>query len=563
MAHPPVASTDRTAHTRPVFAARLGNWSVVLGLVLVIALLRIVYLVWLCPYSLIEDEAHYWEWSRRLDWSYYSKGPGIAWSIAASVGIFGVSEWAVRLPVVLASAVAMLALAGLAGDVFRDVRTAFFTVACAALVPMYQVTSLLSTIDMPYAACWSVAAWSAWRALMRGSRGAWVTLGCALAVGFLFKYTIVLLVPGLLIFALTSRRDLSLARGWPGFALLSLTLAFVGVLPVLVWNSRSGWPTLHHLLGHLGVAGGDVAVTQGAGAGWRYRPMWTIEFVGTQLGIVGPALALAAWAYRRFRNASARIELPARAVGVLFLWLCAAPVLVFYLGVTLVAEAEGNWAMAGYTTLLCLAGAGVVAGMDEFHVRVAAWHTLPEPRPWSGLLRRKPDTFAHSAWHWTLIYGLFSGLGMLRVDLAALLPGIGPYVPVGRLVGAPLQANDAFSHAAALQRRTGLEPFYVAQHYGVASRLAFYLPNHPTVYCSSSRMNGRRTQYDFWPDTDLGDLNTLRGRPAIMVGAEIETWQKLFERVESLGRLDGDHKKGRPAFAGVGFRGFPARSPSK
>lgn len=69
-------------------------------------------------------------------------------------------------------------------------------------------------------------------------------------------------------------------------------------------------------------------------------------------------------------------------------------------------------------------------------------------------------------------------------------------------------------------------------------------------------MNGRKTQYDFWPDTDLDDMKTLAGRPAVMVGAEIETWQRLFERVESLGRLEGDHKKNRPAFAGVGYRGF-------
>jgi hypothetical protein len=26
-------------------------------------------------WPLASDEAHYWEWSRRLDWSYYSKAP--------------------------------------------------------------------------------------------------------------------------------------------------------------------------------------------------------------------------------------------------------------------------------------------------------------------------------------------------------------------------------------------------------------------------------------------------------------------------------------------------------
>ena len=51
-------------------------------LVVLVAAARLVYLKWLCPYNLVEDEAFYWEWSRRLEWSYYSKGPGVAWSIA-------------------------------------------------------------------------------------------------------------------------------------------------------------------------------------------------------------------------------------------------------------------------------------------------------------------------------------------------------------------------------------------------------------------------------------------------------------------------------------------------
>lgn len=34
-----------------------------------------------CPLDLSGDEAHYWDWSRQLDWSYYSKGPAVAYVI--------------------------------------------------------------------------------------------------------------------------------------------------------------------------------------------------------------------------------------------------------------------------------------------------------------------------------------------------------------------------------------------------------------------------------------------------------------------------------------------------
>ena len=51
--------------------------------------------------ELSPDEAHYWEWSRRLDWSYYSKGPFVAYLIALSTAIGGATELFVRLPAVL------------------------------------------------------------------------------------------------------------------------------------------------------------------------------------------------------------------------------------------------------------------------------------------------------------------------------------------------------------------------------------------------------------------------------------------------------------------------------
>ena len=46
--------------------------------------------VWLhCPLDLAPDEAHYWDWSRHLDWSYYSKGPLVAWLIRFSCEVVG------------------------------------------------------------------------------------------------------------------------------------------------------------------------------------------------------------------------------------------------------------------------------------------------------------------------------------------------------------------------------------------------------------------------------------------------------------------------------------------
>src|ERR1700681_3909440 len=59
------------------------------------ACLRLCYLAFYCPLDLAPDEAHYWDWSRQLDWSYYSKGPLVAWLIRAGTELAG--PWSERL----------------------------------------------------------------------------------------------------------------------------------------------------------------------------------------------------------------------------------------------------------------------------------------------------------------------------------------------------------------------------------------------------------------------------------------------------------------------------------
>src|SRR5260370_20672617 len=108
----------------------------------------------------------------------------------------------------------MVAVAGLARAATGDKRAGFYAAALTLLALAFQFGGMLMTIDVPYAACWALAAWAGWCALRRGSRWAWIGLGAALGIGLLFKYTILLLVPGILTWAIVHRRHLRLAPGW-------------------------------------------------------------------------------------------------------------------------------------------------------------------------------------------------------------------------------------------------------------------------------------------------------------------------------------------------------------
>src|SRR5438270_3609953 len=85
-------------------------------LILVAGGLHVAYFAYHCPLDLAPDEAHYWDWSRHLDWSYYSKGPLVAYLIRMSCWVAG--SWsqqltatdmlAVRLPAVVCGCLLLL-----------------------------------------------------------------------------------------------------------------------------------------------------------------------------------------------------------------------------------------------------------------------------------------------------------------------------------------------------------------------------------------------------------------------------------------------------------------------
>lgn len=537
-------------------------WRATLILIGLATLIRAIDTLGFSPYPLIEDEAHYWEWSRRLDWSYYSKGPGIALLIRLATEVFGTSEGGVRMVAVLSSGVTALAIAGLTKDLFRASalagRAAFFAAAVFMLTPMFQITSILATIDGPYLACWALAAWCARRATRRGSVWAWAGFGAAIAAGFLVKYTILLLVPGIALYVLLHRRTSRSVRARPLGPVLALMIASLGLLPVIIWNAQHDWDTFRHLLGHLGSAAGDQPTANTE----SWSPLWTLELIGIQVAglaaTTGMIIAAIGGALRHRGRSNPNWP------GQLFCMCAAAPILLFYLGVTFVTEAEGNWPIAGFITLISMAGYTLVNGLVIHRGRLAIWFDRPIPRPRAGLFRRRPETFRQLTWNGILAVGLVTGVLTLRPTwvVAVVEAATGKEINIGRLVSGEALALDAYKVGQRVEQETGEPVVYITQHYGRSSLLAFYIPGNPVVYSASAFTGGRRTQYDLWPETDLARVD-LQGRNAILLGATLGQWERYFERVEEIeGGLPGDHKF-RSAFIGYNCTGFAEQTPAE
>src|SRR5437762_3573881 len=176
------------SEARPQESSRSWLWTLlVFGLILGSAGLRVAYLAHDCPLDLAPDEAHYWDWSRHLDWSYYSKGPLVALLIRGSCALFG--PWseahtgslalAVRLPAVACGALLLVSLYVLTVQVLRRESLAFGVVALALTLPPVVAGGSLMTIDAPYTACWGWALVFGHAAVIRGRWWAWPLAGVA------------------------------------------------------------------------------------------------------------------------------------------------------------------------------------------------------------------------------------------------------------------------------------------------------------------------------------------------------------------------------------------------
>lgn len=238
-----------------------GLWAALLAL----AALRL----WLSARTgLGDDEAYYWHWATRLDWSYREHPPLVAWLIAAARLPAGPSladsPGVVRLPFVLSGLwAAVLAFRATEHDHPGAGTTAALLVS---VLPMFGIMAVFAAPDMPMLCGWLLAL----RGLQR-DRWSWVGLG--LGISLLGKLTGVLLGAGLVLWLL--RRGPGALRAWGPWGALGLALAMN--LPALGWAAEHGGGTFAYQL----VERHRHRISALVGAG---------QLVGSQLGLVGPAL---------------------------------------------------------------------------------------------------------------------------------------------------------------------------------------------------------------------------------------------------------------------------------
>jgi 4-amino-4-deoxy-L-arabinose transferase-like glycosyltransferase len=496
-----------------------------LGWLLVLTLLHL-WMIGSGRWPLSADEAHYWEWSRRLDWSYYSKGPMVAYLITAGTRLGTSTEFWVRLPAVLLGTATAAIAYTLARRTFPEERVGLLSLVLLSVLPLYAVGAVLMTIDVPFVFCWGLAWLCLSRVQKRQGELAWYAVGVAFGLGLLSKYTMVLLVPCVVLWLASSPRLRPWFRRQEPYVAAALGLLIFS--PVLVWNARHGWYSLRHVLIQAG--------------GRDERSFWATllggpEFFGSQVGVVSPFLfgllvVGVVWAWRE--------GLRRERDDLTLLVAASVPVFLFFQVWSFFSKVQANWAAPAYLTAVVAA-----AGWCQTWMR-------------TGVGRR-----SRRGLHRYLLATILLPAAILPVAFAPeLIEWTGLRVPPALdLVAKRLQGWPELGRAvgAAMAQGPGA-PFLVADHYQIASQLAFYVPGQPTVY--TANLGRRMNQYDVW-----GGWDQLSGRDGIVIlqgtGAPSGDLREAFRDLERLETVTRTHR-GRllqefTLYRGREFRGFPPR----
>ena len=436
--------------------AGLGLWVVALASLFALRLLMVAT----SADSLHVDEAQYWDWSRTLQWGYYSKPPAIAVLIAASDAVFGSAEIGVRALAMGCYPLTAVVLAALARDIVAGDEAgqarpdkgsghapaaAWWAAALFMASPIAGLLGMVATTDALLLLCWASALWALWQAVVRRRHRAWVGFAAACGVGLLDKYSMLALLPGAAVFV-WRRGD---RRAMAGL-LASGAAALLLWSPNLWWNAQAGWPTLRHTA--------DITLRQQDAGGAGAALASLAEFSLGQVLILAPLLLpWLAWCAGRGRRADAEWPGPAlpRAAACLLFWT-SLPMAAAGLLQAARSSAEVNWiAPVHLSVVLALAPwlARRGAARTRQAVRVLALQLVLVSAlgcaPW--LQRQFAPAHALPVWldAWARMRG-WSGA------FAELAPALQTQQSTGavRLIGA---SRGVMAHAAYHWRGRGLE----------------------------------------------------------------------------------------------------------
>lgn len=292
----PAVATARLGGAKPHSRFTSGP-----AIVLYLALAKLLlHLLTAARYGIFRDEMYYVACSEHMAWGYVDHPPMgvlIAW---VARHLFGDSPLGLRLLPALAGA----ALVWMAGQLAREMGGGRFAQALAALavipVPIYLILQHWLTMNAFEPLLWMVCLWCVVRAINRGEPRYWFWFGALTGIGLETKYTIAVLVFGVLVGALLSPERRFLKSRW---LWLGMLVGAIIALPNFVWQLQHDFPFLqlmHNIrMGNRDIVRGPLSflADQAAIMDPILLPLWVGGLLWFFFGREGRRYRLLGWTY--------------------------------------------------------------------------------------------------------------------------------------------------------------------------------------------------------------------------------------------------------------------------
>ncbi len=466
--------------------------------------------------DLIGDETYYWDWSRKLDWCYYSKPPMVAWLIRLFTELGGNSAAVVRLPTVFLGTI-FLAYFYATTKAIYNAQAAALALLILLATPINLIANFIMTIDAPLYCFWMISLYYLHKGLFKNNFQSWFWAGLASGAALLSKQVAVVIPLMLVGYLLTDKQRYSLFKRE---FLIYLAPIMVCMIPIILWNQNHDWVMYGHSKGHF-VTAEKLSLIK--------KLSQTFSVLLYQLLLITPIFAI----LLTINSFKLTLKLKKLSEQEQFLVWMGPVLLIGFIALNCLQKTQGNWPMPFYFTGIIL-----LSGQSQL-----------------GL------------WQKSIKYGLI--LGYLMVILTYALPVL---IKNFNLQNTAIDPTYRFRHtqgfvnsivAESQKQSIDAKPdfFLTVGHRYLTSQLAFYLPDHPQVYRYEDK-GGVYSQYEVWP----GPTQFI-GKTAFVIselnGKNIPHELKdIFTHFRKVGEAvnPNDNKKVYTLFIGEGLKSWPAKA---
>ncbi len=426
-----------------------------------VAILRWIYIYFI---PILPQEAYYWYYSLKPDFSYYDHPPMVAYSIWLGTRFFGDTIFGIKFMAVVWSILTNIILYSTAYLIIENrvtnerIHWSLMTVILYNLTLFAHIYAVIIVPDTPLMFFWAYVILVTFKFQKTLKPKFLYHAGVALGFGMLSKYTAIAILPAVFIIMISNPKTRRVFQTpHPYAALLLATLIFI---PVVIWNTEHNWASF-------GFQFSERAETLKS-----IQSKYIFQLIASQLFILTPMPLLLF-----FRTTGLILKNWRKLEDARNLLLTGLFIIIGFTFISLKSLVKMNWLMSGYLGLIV---AAVLLLRDKISLQSV----------------------------WVKVGSTVSIVLIITAHVIFLIENI----PLGE--GNTWSGwRDATQKIAVIQKELGgrQNVFIFANSYKAASLLKYYLGDDQEVYAQNIYQQPA-LQFEIW-----GIPDSLRGKNAIYV----------------------------------------------